>query len=100
MIIINTAKTKISSYYSTHSFFFPFYTLADCIIHNATWPLNDMTADSLSDYTQFPLEPLKVLHYFFTYAVVLYKTCKHTSVLKLVELAFNLGSFAAFILKM
>ena len=39
------------------------------ITKNATW-------------TQLPLEPL---HYFFTYAVVLPKTCTHTSMCELMD---------------
>ena len=40
-----------------------------------------------SDYMQLSLEPQKALYSFFTYTVVLPKTCEHT--LKLLELPFT-----------
>ena len=40
-----------------------------------------LTGGKLSDYMQLPLEPQKAHYYFFTYAVVLPKTCKHTPVM-------------------
>ena len=49
------------------------------ITHKASYPLSDIIGGDLSDDMQLPLKPQKALHYiFFTYSVLLPKTCEHS----------------------
>ena len=52
------------------------------ITHTATSPKSDITEGNLSDYKQITLKPQKAPYYFFH--IVHPKTCKHTSMYKMV----------------
>ena len=61
-------------------------TPVDCLLkpgahitHNVTYPLSVMAGGTLN-YMQLPLKPQKV--FFFTYVLVLHKTCKYTLMYK------------------
>lgn len=60
-------------------FFFHFAS----ITHNALYLLSDIAGANSSDNMQLPLESQKLLcYFFFTYAVVLLKTCVNTLICK------------------
>ena len=60
------------------------------ITHNTTWPLSDITGGNLSDYKQPPLGPHIFLATFFTYVILLPKTCKDTMMFKIYGVALKL----------